>query len=252
MGHVYENASLTFFAVSGQDADAGLAGISAREVLPYEKRRVIKTQTNILSVAMAPISLGEQLQNSYWNTRGWTYQEQALSERCLYFTPDEVFFNCRQSSRRECYDQDNDLKYFTMRLNAPWWGRIHKVTHEAPLVSVPSRQAHKSSNNEEYAATISNYTRRHLTYSEDILNAFTGIYQRCTGEDAFQLPLVATQGIRTSSVAHSLLWFIPQSDTSTIRMRNKVRGTTLATWSWALRIAPIDFVCLSRSSFPAT
>jgi hypothetical protein len=57
--------------------------------------------------------------------------------------------------------------------------------------------------------------------------------------------------LNDASFAHSLLWFIAESDPKKIKRRNAVHGTMLASWSWASWIAPIDFVCVLESSFPA-
>lgn len=48
MGFVYENAYLTLFATSGQDANAGLAGITARSDLLFEDGHRMKTCSGII------------------------------------------------------------------------------------------------------------------------------------------------------------------------------------------------------------
>lgn len=173
-----------------------------------------------------------------------------MSERRLYFTPDEAFFECHSCKRHEGYEDDN-VNFSRWRPGPPWWGRSRTSGMDEPLETVPPRQGDRQSNEEDYAAMISSYTRRDLSYSEEVLNAFTGIYQRCTSKDPSQLAIIATQGIRTSSVALSLLWFTSQSETRIISRRTKLYGTTPATWSWASWVAPIDFVCVTDSSFPA-
>lgn len=251
MGRVYENASLTIFAISGRHADAGLAGIVAREDIWHEKRHVIKTQDNMLTVSIAPISLEEQIRSSYWSTRGWTFQEQALSERRLYFTSNEVFFECSSCKRREGY-RDEEFESCIMRTGPPWWGRNIKTYLGDPLVSVPLRdQARDSLAIEKFSTAVSEYTRRNLTYPEDVLNAFTGIYDRFTSKEVSNLEIVAVQGTPFSIFSQSLLWFIPKHGSKNFRRRNEIHGTKLASWSWASWIAPIDFVCLTYSSFPA-
>ncbi|KAF2031933.1 hypothetical protein EK21DRAFT_110384 [Setomelanomma holmii] len=65
MGHVYENASLTIFATSGQHTDAGLAVISPREDLGREERYVIPSASTSMTISIARTSLEEQIRKSY-------------------------------------------------------------------------------------------------------------------------------------------------------------------------------------------
>jgi hypothetical protein len=250
MGHVYENASLTIFATSGQHADSGLAGITARTDIPSGKEYVIKLPESSLSISIAPTSLEEQVRKSPWDTRAWTLQEQALSERRLYFASDEVFFECSSCNQRERYAVDN-LEYCALRHDPAFWGRRYKDARTVPLVSILPRRTNNPWKHDMYASMVSNYSRRDLSYSDDVLNAFAGVYQRCTGAHPSQRSIVSVQGLNDAAFARSLLWFIAESDPKKIKRRNVVHGTTLASWSWASWIAPIDFVCVLESSFPA-
>jgi hypothetical protein len=193
----------------------------------------------------------EQIRSSHWNSRGWTLQEQAFSARRLYFTPDEVFYECPLNRRREGY-RDEDIQCVKLRSGAPWWGRIQKADLDNAVLSLPARVFRTSSKN-LYAAMVSTYTRRDLSFPEDIFNAFTGIFQRCTNANAGNAgpgpTVVLTQGIHPSLVEFSLLWFISKSDASFVRKRDPVHNAELASWAWASWVAPIDFICIADSSF---
>src|SRR5438045_3977911 len=39
-------------------------------------------------------TLQQQIEKSQWGCRGWTLQEALLSPRCLYFTYDQLYFQC--------------------------------------------------------------------------------------------------------------------------------------------------------------
>ncbi|GAP92092.1 putative HET domain-containing protein [Rosellinia necatrix] len=41
---------------------------------------------------------------SRWYTRGWTYQEGVLARRCLVFTPEQVYWECRGMAAEESLD----------------------------------------------------------------------------------------------------------------------------------------------------
>lgn len=250
MGHVYENASLTVVAAVGQDSDAGLAGITARENLTNEKKYVVRLPIALATISIAPISLEEQVRKSHWNTRAWTLQELSLSERSLYFTPDEVFFECRTGIRRECYAIEN-FRSCSMQSSAPFWGRNTKRGVHVPFKAVFPKATTEPWTNELYADVVSNYSRRSLSYSHDVFNAFAGIYQRCTSAQPDAPPIFAVQGLNSANFMRSLLWFIAESDNEKIQRRHMAHGHTLASWSWASWMAPVDFICIANSSFPS-
>lgn len=247
MDHVYENASLTIIAASGQDADAGLAGMRAREHQLCEQRYTVQFPDALLSVSIAPISLEEQVRKSEWNARAWTLQEASLSTRRLYFTSGEVFFECPRKMWRERYAIE-DSTHCAVKKSSPLW---EWALIKTPLVAALPKDPERSWDHDMYAATVSNYSRRKLSYSEDILNAFSGIYQRCTSAQQSPPSLTAIQGLNSASFAHSLLWFIPDYDASEIKRRDVAHGIRLSSWSWASWTAPVDFVSLQESSFPA-
>ncbi|KAH7095921.1 heterokaryon incompatibility protein-domain-containing protein [Paraphoma chrysanthemicola] len=249
MGHVYENASLTLFAISGQHADTGLAGITPREDFPYEKQYDIKGQDILLSILITPISLEEQVRKSPWNTRAWTLQEQTLSGKRLYFTANEVFFDCSNRMLRECYNTESfETCYITDR--SPFWGRGRRTGVYEPLVAMLPKGESSLWTHDDYASMVSSYSRRELSYTDDVLNALSGIYDRCTLAHQPQRPILAMQGLNDASFAKSLLWFIAEPDPAKVKRRYKVHETKLASWSWASWVAPIDFVCIYESSFP--
>lgn len=250
MDRVYENASLTIFAVSGRHADARLPGIGRRRGLWRERVHTIETRASIIAIATARISLEEHIRSSYWYTRGWTYQEQALSERRLYFTSDEVFFRCPQCTRREGYAEE-EFEICTSRTGPPLWGRSSVPTALDLSASVPRLDdATTFSRHVLFRLSISDYTRRNLSYPEDVLNAFAGVYPRFTSKTLPEPGIVAVQGIPLSLMPQSLLWFVPESRITSAR-RDEAHGIKLSSWSWASRTAPIDFVCLISSNFPA-
>ncbi|KAH7048472.1 heterokaryon incompatibility, partial [Macrophomina phaseolina] len=94
MDRVYEGATLTVFAAAGLDAAEGLPGIRAPDERIHEASTSVRYAHNSLELALACPTLVEQVRKSRWDTRAWTYQEQRLSKRCLYFTMHEVFFVC--------------------------------------------------------------------------------------------------------------------------------------------------------------
>jgi hypothetical protein len=242
MGQVYENASLTIFAVSGSNADHGLAGITARKDLPRERVCSIDTKTDTLTLSLRRLSLRVQIEKSHWNTRGWTYQEQALSGRRLYLTEEEAFFVCRESHWREGYHEGDDM----LQPLGPEISRTHSYNSDEHFVRVPDRKDSKSSNWVSFISSVFIYTKKDLSYPEDALYAFSGIYNRFASIDPADPGIIATQGNLLSSFPFCLFWYGVHDGTTKPGRRSGIHDIKLSSWSWASWIGPIDFVSLDR------
>jgi hypothetical protein len=88
IGGIYRYAQATIVALSSPDSHTGLPRVTRSfpgipqqtfNLQGYELRRVMPT-------------LRQQMKESKWATRAWTYQEALVSPRCLYFTPHQVYF----------------------------------------------------------------------------------------------------------------------------------------------------------------
>jgi hypothetical protein len=44
------------------------------------------------------------IKDSIWNSRGWTFQEALLSQRCLVFCANQVYFTCNGMTCRDAMD----------------------------------------------------------------------------------------------------------------------------------------------------
>lgn len=93
MGIIYESACFTIVAAAGDDANAGLPGLHPRS-RPSDIITTIVNDSEALLLALSRPSLHSLVEKSCWNLRGWTYQEHILSQNCLFFTDDEVFYSC--------------------------------------------------------------------------------------------------------------------------------------------------------------
>ncbi|PSN67706.1 HET-domain-containing protein, partial [Corynespora cassiicola Philippines] len=90
MDRIYEAAIATIVALDGQDADSGLGGVGTgctripqwlAQFGPYE------------ALSRCP-DLGDESRLSVWSSRGWTFQEEVLSRRCVFFTRHQVYYRC--------------------------------------------------------------------------------------------------------------------------------------------------------------
>lgn len=88
MGRIYGESALTIIAAAGVGPEYGLPGVSST---PRGDQLAIRIGRHLLVVA---ISAKDEIRESKWNTRGWTYQEGLLARRRLVFTPNQVYFQC--------------------------------------------------------------------------------------------------------------------------------------------------------------
>jgi hypothetical protein len=161
MDRIYQRAVLTIVSAAGNDANAGLPafrydswylnqGVAAKGLYLYE----FKNTWSSLSRSQPK-----------WATRGWTFQEEALSTRMLIFTEDAVFCRCSVASlfhdplsKRllDCACMDRELSVGTLA--------VHQAKHEdgqRPYL--------------EFTDALGEYIKRELTSELDNINGFTGI-----------------------------------------------------------------------------
>jgi hypothetical protein len=226
MSEVYGNATLTIIDAAGKDANAGLMGISPRNGCPI-KPTIVDIADGTLKLAISLPSLSELVRKSTWNGRGWTYQEQCLSQRCLYFTDEEVFFNCSEKQWREGYFLDDMDSRAQIRTGPPWWTRnLREDRDPAPFSHLGGGTS--ALNTQDYQSAVRDYSRRQLSYQSDGLKAFAGAFSRFVrSEDTPGLTIDQTQGIPVHLLFQAILWF-PLGGAR----RCSCSNPKFSTWSW--------------------
>ena len=224
MDKVYLCAVITIIAAAGESANYGLPGVSntLRRAQPYAMVRGHLLASTMLNSHMA-------IGSSRWATRGWTYQEAALSKRRLVFTDDQVFFECKGMSCSE--------------------------SHAVPLAllhgmgSSIQRGFFETYGDKDYGNSVfkywnevERYTARELSYEEDSLNAFWGVanyYKNCQDSQSnpisthIGLPLGSSSSSAEKSYSYgrglliSLLWHHSGNQVLPKRRRG------LPSYSWA-------------------
>ncbi|KAH8688612.1 heterokaryon incompatibility protein-domain-containing protein [Phaeosphaeriaceae sp. PMI808] len=132
--------------------------------------------------------------NSFWNTRGWTYQERLLSRRLIYITEWQAFFVCNARAEQE------------------------EVGEIASTVN-PYRHAFRFT---VYAPLVGDYTARNLSFESDILNAFAGLGKQF--EEKSGKPML--YGLPERYFVKALLW----ENAKDISRRGGVPD--VPTWAW--------------------
>lgn len=143
MGRIYNAAEFTIVALTGDDAEHGLPGVSA----PRSFTQCRLDCLGIDIVQMLP-NIVDIRRDSVWDNRGWTYQEGVLSRRRLFFSETAVYSVCSCLSREEQY--------------------IEAIYHwpVATLTTVDDFR---------YSRAVAEISTRNFTYSTDILRGFAGI-----------------------------------------------------------------------------
>lgn len=168
MADIFALSELTIIVCSGASVRCGIPGVK-------ENRQVRTNQISFNNVKLTQIPWGRDstVLKSIWNSRGWTYQEAVLAKKRLFVTPTSVSFQCSEMSKGE----DHNPK-ITMRMNFDLYSIF----------------AH-------YARHLRAYTSRHLSYDEDVYDAFHGII-RALYHDEFPIHF----GIPDLQFDQGLLW----------------------------------------------
>lgn len=204
MDAIYARSSLTIIACAGQDPHYGLPGVTRPRQIP---------SVHIEGLGFLQLlPLQEDITCSVCAERGWTYQETLLSQKRLYFTDRQLYFEDDRTMTCEWTALSQ-----AENITTPDSNLLHS---QRTWLSTPS----------DIYGCISRYTGRKLTFDSDALNAFLGI------------PSVYEQHFRMHH-----LWGMPYltSDNDTyalprmthnfffIRNPGSVRRADFPSWSWA-------------------
>lgn len=166
MDRIYANASVTIVAAVGNNADAGLPGVSKTHRPRQPEFRVPGTETVLLSIPDGELGL----KNSTWAKRGWTYQEGYFSKRRLIFTDDQVLFMCNEVYLPESIRYPMGTAFSALRIPH----HLCDLLPDYGESSYRGRPAGKISNE------ITEYCKRQLSYPSDALTAFLGVFNHHT------------------------------------------------------------------------
>ena len=140
---------------------------------------------------------------SDWARRGWTFQEQILSRRCVVFLDDRLFWDCQCSfwdERTLTPESDSVSGNFT---------ELARSIADSPIPDFPL-----------YLELVCLYNNRDLTYADDGLSAMAGVLRHFSRS----YPGGLVSGLPRLFLDASLLW-----QPVTIATR---RVPELPSWSW--------------------
>jgi hypothetical protein len=247
MGEIYGGSIITIIAAAGDDDEFGLPGVGSRPRKPqphaYVRGRLL------VSTLRRP---EHAIHTSKWATRGWTYQEAALSTRRLVFTQEQVYFECKGMNCCESIDKSLSILH-RKKGEEGFRTNVKRGYFESYNGGTAIRNyGEKRSSIEELRSHIALFSARKLSHASDSMDAFLGIlkhYGNC------QPAIYHFWGLPTSypvnrGTGHpfiaSLLW--THKDEEKIPVRNPM----FPSFSWVgwrgVAILPANIVYESQSS----
>ncbi|KAF2846309.1 hypothetical protein T440DRAFT_541598 [Plenodomus tracheiphilus IPT5] len=180
MSLVYGNALLTIIAAPDRTEDASMGLAGHRE--PSDTRRQAFFNVRDFEFGVPKPCLVNLLSYTKWETRGWTFQESYLSRRSLYFTSQQLYFQCTCGIRCENTSGEGQVpSAFISHITNMWNPRNpHALDPEidyGDLILSHTRYDSDQRALRSYDNFVCYYLRRELSFDSDILNAFQGIEQ---------------------------------------------------------------------------
>ncbi len=185
MDSVFSGAVLTIAATAGNDANHGLPGLTPGSRSNMRRKIHLTESLSLLSLA------NHSQEPAVWGNRGWTFQEQLLSRRILFFENNLVSWKCDVEAWDEetiCELEKPEAHFYSFSVG---FGGLPRTKNRFWL-----RQLNRY---------VRNYTARTLSYGSDILPAFQGVmrrYEATTGER-----LHWGLAYREVAIGNSLMWF---------------------------------------------
>lgn len=214
MDEIYGNALFTLAAAAGNGSQYPLPGVG----LPRHQGPQVFEHAGQHTL-VADYGYGFQrvrLEKSKWFTRGWTFQELALSPRVLLFTDYRVSFQCLSW---ECLE------------------------HLSSPISLQDGMRSSTTQNDLYTrdgikTLIFAYSKRELSFASDSLNAIRGILRAWSHNNdgwghIMGVPItLPEQGIGTDRAQMLALWSGLTWSLGFGHLRKGVRREGFPTWSW--------------------
>ncbi|KAE9992239.1 hypothetical protein EG327_009617 [Venturia inaequalis] len=167
MDVIYQCATVTIVALSGEDSSTGLPGVSSDTPRVPQGSEAIDGKKLLTIFPM----LTQDMAGTQYPTRAWTMQEVLLTRCRLLFTNNQIHFWCPSAMFSESIDDEIDPASYTEH---------HDPTDEelginVDLMSQYTEMERRAKGEQEYRNYVSNYTERKMTNDSDSLNAFLGI-----------------------------------------------------------------------------
>jgi hypothetical protein len=247
MDLIYMGAELTIIAAAGNDERHGLPGVGVER-----NPRVVEIGS--FTIMHVPTELWSTSMHSRWGERAWTFQEELLSRRRLFFSEQQVSFICHgmlccesRGGAELAKDVQSIKAYSTLSLAQTNLEKFVSITKNLELTDSESLSEgigkSRKERLRELMELLREYTARSLTYDFDALRAFAGIRRvfeegECPIYNLQGLPVVPSVQLRLGcsvmSLVAALCWEHLQAETAR-------RRTQFPSWTWAGWTSRIHF-----------
>ncbi|KAM7198929.1 Heterokaryon incompatibility protein (HET) domain containing protein [Naviculisporaceae sp. PSN 640] len=163
MDYIYEQALFTIVGAYGHNADAGLPGLLPGSRLSARTSGILDEVISDVTLGL-DIPLGLSMHATTYRSRGWTFQEELLSRRRVYFVDGRVYFHCQSTTESEngFPQATTELEKLGRYLPGDDIQRLSQFRDPLPA----------------FIQILEVYSKRALTYPADALNAMRGIVRR--------------------------------------------------------------------------
>ncbi|OCL14334.1 HET-domain-containing protein [Glonium stellatum] len=216
MHKYYGNAYFTLCVCSNLKVTDRL--LTTREAFSYSTSPC-RLSVRWLSIFDTP--LNDMRAHSPLATRAWTLQEERLSPRVLYWTPQRMYWSCSQRQRTESTSQEESIH-----------PSLKDRPHFESLSGSPQRfllfcrQGEAQRLHQEWLDIVESYTRRDITKDADRFSALAGLasrYQSSVKGDKY------IAGLWQKTFAEDLAWSVDWC----ADFPSCEREAAPPSWSWA-------------------
>ncbi|KAI0543817.1 heterokaryon incompatibility protein-domain-containing protein [Xylaria curta] len=230
MDRIYRQAVLTIIAAGGDSSDSGLGGLQPGS---RNFEQVVGTICDQRVIKLSPRVDG-LLSISPWASRAWTYQEQHFSKFKLILVGDRAFYQC--PSANWCEDVTEYV-------------RKDRKSRISSNINYASGWPFDAVSN--YSDHVEQYTRRQLSFPDDILNAFSGFIQEHSRAHHTEFCWGLPKRDFTSALLWIEKWHGPKADKPGLQRRHPIsdKDFILPSWSWAAWEGRVHFPFLSMPGY---
>jgi hypothetical protein len=210
MAKVFSNAFLTICAADGCDPNTGLVAFHTprKPVIQHIQRFALGLELMVSHPAETCIG------QSLWNRWGWTFQERFLSNRCLIFAAERVYWECRDATACEDIIENS---------REPSWS-VDMLDNPLKIMGDLQDQPRAI---RAYMRCVEAYTLRQLWDPDDILRAFEGVYKVI----GISLKTDALYSLPSAFLDLALLWDFKEAPNER-QCRQSSGILTYPSWSW--------------------
>ncbi|PMD49679.1 HET-domain-containing protein [Hyaloscypha bicolor E] len=211
MDLVYRRAQATIIAAAGSDPTFGLPGVSSVRGIHQAS---VKMEG--ISLATFPYDPWMPVRNSNWENRAWTFQEGLFSPRRIFFTAEQIIFNCSVGWHCKTIRPTQRIKVTGAINSLNFWPSFWSP--QCPDWAIFD--------------LIEKYSSRQLTFTGDILNAFLGVLRAAENLPSpvrhhWGIPILSPERGALGSFIFGLLWTFTQWKPQKMRRRDD-----FPSWSW--------------------